>query len=438
MNSVKGLFFSLCVLIVSSFCVSGNTAELPKPVTAKSQSESTGWQATPENMEQLYNRVWTTVRNSYHDSSSLSDWASWKERYKGKLRTKSDLDGAIKAMLASLKDPYTRYASAEDRKRQDSLTQANQSELGVTLKLRDDGSYVVDYVQYGSPAYCADLRREDQLLSINGRALKGLMPAVVDALMLGKTDDELALTVLCSGSGQEEKLKVKLAATPGPVLKGRWKGDDVAYIRLPNFNDGEIQQKMIGMLFNMEQQVNGGIKALVLDLRGNSGGSINEAVNIAGMFLSDGKIVTLKERRKDIVEESTYAAAKQRENVHVGKSEAERKFWEKLKVIPLVVLADELSASASEILLGALKDNKRAVVVGTTTYGKGVGSNVWELENGAELLVRTIVYENPSGLCPSGVGITPNKEVQRARRSQDDEQLKEALKTAKDKIVKRP
>jgi carboxyl-terminal processing protease len=437
MKSLKRLLVGVCLLLACGFCVPGRTAELLKPQTAEKKSEPTSasWSATPDQLERLYNQVWASVRNSYHDSSALKDWASWKERYKGQLRTVDQLDAAVKDMLASLKDPYTKYSSVADRNRHDDYTNAQLAELGVLLKTEVDGSYVIDYVHYASPAYRADLRRGDQLRSINGKTLKGMTAAEVGSLMLGGIGDELAVTIFYAGI--EEKLKVKLVPTPGPVLTGRWKDADVAYIRLPNFNDGEIQQKMVTMLFDMDQQVDGFIKGLILDVRGNSGGSINEAVNIAGMLLLDGNIVTIKERRKDVADVRTYAASKGLENVHVGKSEAERKFWARLKTVPLVVLTDELSASASEILVGALKDNKRAVIVGATTYGKGVGSSVWELENGAELMVRTIVYETPSGLCPSGVGITPDKEVLRVRHSQDDAQLKEALKTIKVQIAKR-
>jgi carboxyl-terminal processing protease len=297
------------------------------------------------------------------------------------------VEAALKGMLEEL-DPYSNYISPEDLARFNQ--QVEQEFGGIGIQVTIDPStrrLTVTSPLPGTPAYKAGVRAGDTIMEINGKTTEKM--TIDDAVKIrkGKPGDEVSLGVLHAGGSMVEQLKMERAIIHVPTVQGdTYKSDDtwnfmldpekkIGYVRLSAFSRNTARE-LKEALNDLTSQ---GMKGLILDLRYNPGGLLNIAIEIADMFLEEGKIVSTKGRNTE--ERVAYA---RKPGTYSG--------------FPIAVLVNRYSASASEIVSAALQDHKRAVVVGERTWGKGSVQNVIELESGKSALkLTTASYHRPSG-----------------------------------------
>lgn len=300
-----------------------------------------------------------------------------RERYYGESPTATRLTyTAIKGMLNSLDDPYTRFLDPQDYAE---LRQDNSGEFeGIGAQLEGvptkEGYVRISRPLPGGPAAKAGVKRGDMISKIDGTSVVGLTVDQAVKKIRGKADTTVRLTLV--RPGQKEPVEVAIVRKPVEfeVVESRMEEGKIGYISLAQFNE-LADRKIAAAIKDLEAK---GMKGLVLDLRGNPGGLLDAAIDIGSRFIPPGKNVVV------IVEAGGDKDAR-RTNAHNylgGK-------W------PLVVLVNRTSASASEIVAGAIKDNKAGTILGTTTFGKGLVQTVVPLDDGSACMITTAKYLTP-------------------------------------------
>lgn len=319
--------------------------------------------------------------------------------------------GAIRGMADSIGDPYTFYYTPEEMQRTNENNSGNYRGIGVLLQNTDEGMIRVIRVYSDSPAEAGGLREGDLIVGVDGEEVSGADGhSYSDAVnrMRGEDGTQVTLTVLRG----EEQLDLTLTRGEVVIDYARWQMLDgnIGYIGITQFtgNAAEIFGEAIDAFTQRE------IRGLVIDLRNNPGGFLDQVVSIADRLLPKGLIVYVKE--KDGTRQDYYSD-------------------EECLDVPIAVLVNENSASASEILALAIQAFERGVVVGTNTYGKGIVQSLKVYpEDGAGLQLTTSSYYDMLDRCPQGVGVTPDVQVEMDAQSipaqpdpQADPQLEAAL-----------
>ncbi len=301
------------------------------------------------------------------------------------------VNDGLGAMVASLHDPYSHYFSPSDYRSFMSQSNPHLSGVGIDVDLDPRGLRVVD-VFPGSPAARAGIQPGDVIVAVGSTPLASRSRGFGSSLIKGPAGTRVTLAVL--RAGRRLVVPITRANIVVPVATGKivvFHHLKIGYLTFTSFTDGsgdELRQRV-------RQVLNGGAQALVLDLRENGGGLLTEAVNVASIFLPDGTIVSTDGRN-------------QPRQVYMAKGDAIA------PRIPMVVLVDRGTASAAEIVTGALQDRGRAKVVGTRTYGKGVFQEIEALPNGGALDITVGEYFTPNGTnlggggVREGAGIRPN------------------------------
>ncbi|HEX2051748.1 MAG TPA: S41 family peptidase [Actinomycetota bacterium] len=303
--------------------------------------------------------------------------------------TRELVRGAIRGMVDVLKksgdDPYALFYSPRGYQSFRQLTTGEFSGIGVWLKPTEE-RLEIDLVLPRTPALDAGLQRGDVIRTIDGEPAGGMTIDEAVARIKGPEGTEVDLGV--ERDGEMLRFTITRATIDLPNLKARVTERDLGYIRLFGFARGAGDQ----VRKEVARLVDEGMRGIVLDLRDNGGGLFTEAIEVASVFIEKGEVVTYRERAADDVE-----------------YEAEGDAYHD---IPLVVLVNEGTASASEIVAGALQDRDRGIVVGTTTYGKGSVQEVVELPDRSALKLTTAAYLTPDGHDIDGKGIEPDVEVE--------------------------
>ncbi len=347
--------------------------------------------------QKFLTNVWQIVNRSYVDESfNNQNWYKVRRQFVNrKFNSREDTYTAIRAMLATLDDPFTRFLEPDKFK---SMQTSNAGELtGVGLQIAVDESdervTVIAPIE-GSPADLAGVRSRDRIVAIDNISTKGLTLDECATRMRGAIGSEVKLTLeRPTANGKDfEKIAVSLkrdriAVTPIIAKLNQEEDHKVGYIRLNQFN-GNAATDMAKAIKNLEQS---GADRYVLDLRGNPGGLLDAGIQIARMWIPEGTVVYTVDRHG--IQESFGATD------------------EALTTDPLIVLTDGGTASASEVLAGALQDNARAQLVGTKTFGKGLIQSLYELEDGSGLAVTIAKYETPNHHNIHKRGIIPDVEV---------------------------
>ena len=295
--------------------------------------------------------------------------------------------GAVKGMIRTLQskdDPYALFYSPSGYESFQDLTSGHFSGIGVWLK-KERGRLEVGSVLPSTPAMEAGLRRGDVLLSINGEAAGDMTVEQAVALIKGRPGTQVALAVGRDGAPIE--FAITRRSLEWPNLVAKVSGENLGYIRVLGFARGAGRQ----LASEVGDLVARGVDGIVLDLRDNGGGLFSEGIDVASVFLEDGKIVS-------------YKARSQPWQVYRASGEA-------FENVPLVVLVNSGTASASEIVAGALQDRDRAILVGERTYGKGSVQDIIPLSDASALKLTTGSYFTPSGRNISGKGIEPDVRV---------------------------
>ncbi|MBO4311836.1 MAG: S41 family peptidase [Desulfovibrionaceae bacterium] len=301
--------------------------------------------------------------------------------------TKDLVDGALKGMLQSL-DPHSTILSKEEYK---SMQETTSGEFfGVGIEITQDNSQITVVTPIeDTPAYKAGLKPGDHILSINGESTMGMSLQDAVTRIRGPKGTEVELSILHKEAKAPETVRMKRDTIPLVSVKSRRLEDGFYWIRLTRFSD-RTTQELLDALAKARSECKGNIKGLVLDMRFNPGGLLDQAVSVSDVFLRDGLIVSMRGRTESISRE--FKASAQPTDVSA----------------PLVVLVNSGSASASEIVAGALGDRRRALIVGEPTFGKGSVQNVMPLADGTGLKLTIALYYTPSGRSIQAEGITPD------------------------------
>ena len=320
-------------------------------------------------------------------------------------------DASLKGIVESLDDPYSHYLTPPEAKQLDESVSGEFEGVGMNVE-EDKRGLKVLRVFDGSPAEHARIRRGDFILGVNGRSLAGVNSDVATSRIKGPAGTAVTLRVFTPGQDRDRTVKVKRERIEIPVARGRVverDGRKLGVVELLSFSSGAhgLARRQIDRVLRQ------GAEAIVFDLRGNGGGLLSEAVLVSSIFIEDGEIVSVRGRSRP---ERTQDA---QGDAIDGK-------------IPVVTLVDGGSASASEIVTGALRDRKRAKVVGTRTFGKGLVQEIQRLSNGGVLDLTVANYYLPGGETISTKGLRPQ-----VRAVDDpDTDRDEALPVALDELVR--
>ncbi|HXD59205.1 MAG TPA: S41 family peptidase [Thermoleophilaceae bacterium] len=327
---------------------------------------------------------------------------------------RSQLDNAsLKGIVESLGDRFSNYFSPSETKTFDAALNGQYEGIGITVNPTDRGLEVVG-VFVNSPAAKAGIRKGDVIVAVNGQSIKGAASRGASDKIQGKPGTSVQLSVSSPGETRPRVLTVKRAKIQQPVADGRVvtdKGDKIGVVSLATFSEGAHAK----LKEQVDKVLKQGAKGLVLDLRGNGGGLLQEGRAVASIFVPKGLIV-----RTDGPH-----SPEQKLNATGGAISPS---------IPMTVLVDGGTASAAEIVTGALRDYNRATVVGSKTFGKGVFQEIEPLSNGGALELVVGRYFLPHGENISGTGIEPQVSAKDDQKTPRDEALDSALNTVRAKI----
>ena len=338
--------------------------------------------------EKLYQKVWELIKKDYVDQTfNGQDWNIWKTRYNGKLKTLEDSHKAIETMLASLGDRYTRFLSKKDFDDEKQAINAKLTGIGIQIGLDKSQRLIVIAPIDGTPAAKAGLLPSDEITEINGNPTKGISVEEAATQIKGPVGTQVTLTIH-RGSENIKRIITRAEIPIKAIAKGHAKiiKNELAYIRLNSFISQEATKEMREALKQLSKA-----SGLIIDLRDNPGGLLTNAVEISDLFLDDGVIVSTVDR-----------------DGYIQSVKAEKEI---LTNKPIVVLVNENSASASEIFSGALKDNQRAKIVGSRTFGKGLVQGINKLDDGSGVNVTIAKYLTPAKVDINQLGIKPDIEV---------------------------
>ena len=280
---------------------------------------------------------------------------------------------AISAVLESL-DPHSAYVSPEQMQKEMEMNEGSFGGIGVEFSIVRDTVRVIS-TQKGSPAERAGLATGDAILSVGDTTALGISHSRIGELIRGKVGEEIRLGVLKEGTTTPTNITIKRAAIPIKTVDVAYTLYNIGYIRLNRFAEQTMEE------FRKAYESLGEVEGLILDLRGNGGGLLTEAIDLAGFFLPRKSLITTTSGRK----EPPYNHYSKGKGTYTDK--------------PLVILVDSSSASASELVSGALQDYDRAVVVGCQTFGKGLVQKQIILDDGSAVRITTSHYYTPSGRC---------------------------------------
>ncbi|HBB34982.1 MAG TPA: peptidase S41 [Cyanobacteria bacterium UBA8803] len=386
-------------------------------------------QDSPKN---IVDEVWQIVNREYVDHTfNQVNWQATRQQLLSKNYTsKEQAYEAIRQALEPLGDPYTRFLDPEQFQALTSQTAGELSGVGIRIGIQDETKMlmVVEPIE-NSPAFKANIKAGDQIVAIDGKSAQGMSVEEASALIRGEVGTSVTLQLSRQGKGIFD-ITLTRAQIELPSVHSSLKQEGqlrVGYISLDEFSSHAAEQMQRAIQNLNTQNVDG----YVLDLRGNPGGLLHASIEIARMWVPNGEIVHTVDRKGGQQKFSANQTA--------------------LTQLPLVVLVDGNSASASEILTGALKDNKRATVVGSRTFGKAVVQSVHSLSDGSGLAVTISRYYPPSGTDINHKGIAPDIKIDLTQEqeqrlanqpnlratSNDDPQYKQAIAVLETNVLAR-
>jgi len=374
----RGLILGTTALAVSSIAMTGIGLQV-----SKSQA------FFEDSPKEIVDEVWQVINRQYVDATfNGEDWREVRNEFLDKeYSDKEQAYEAVKEMLKRLNDPYTRFMNPEEFKSMQIDTSGELTGVGIQItKEEETQNIVVISPIEDTPAAEAGIISKDIIRKVDDKSTEGMDLNDVVSLIRGKPGTQVTLTIERDGNIQEYKLtraKIEIHPVRARVENTPNLGK-IGYIRLVQFSGNAAQEMKDAIALGEKENVNG----YILDLRSNPGGLLYSSVEIARMFIDEGRIVSTVDR--------------------VGEVDVHNANGSVLTNKPIVVLVDGGSASASEILSGALQDYDRAVVVGTQTFGKGLVQSVRGLGDGSGLAVTIAKYLTPKGRDINKEGITPD------------------------------
>jgi carboxyl-terminal processing protease len=338
-------------------------------------SFGTGWIAGSRSSPQpglgTVGQVWDIIFRDYVDKDQLDAEAL--------------AQGAIRGMVEALDDPYTAYLDATTYELSQRELEGKFEGIGAHVAAEDDKVVIIAPIA-GSPAEKAGIRAGDVILEVDGQSVAGMSLVEVVLIVQGPKGTSVTLSVLHEGDTEPEVIVIVRAEIEVPSVRFEMMGD-IAYIQITNFSE-RTAEELSPVLEDVNQQASG----IILDLRSNPGGLLNTVVAVTSFFLREGVVV-------DVVDNEGNSFAYPVEPGQIAID------------LPVVVLVNEYSASASEVLAGALQDYGRAIIAGKKTYGKGSANQMRELEDGSALYITYARWFTPKGRLIEGEGIYPDYEL---------------------------
>ena len=334
-----------------------------------------------------------------------------KQEYVNEVDQAEAMDAAINGLLQSL-DPYSAYMSPKSFDGMQTDTKGEFGGLGIEIGMEAGVVKVISPID-DTPAANAGIKSGDYIVRINGQQVQGKTLTEAVELMRGPIGSEIDLTIRRRNEKKALEFKIKRAVIEVKSVEAKIIGEknEIGYLRLKSFNQNSDKQ-LFKKINNFEKKNK--LTGYILDLRNNPGGLLTQAISITDFFLDDGEIVSTKGRK---ISETRRFFSKKGDGINKK---------------PLIVITNNGSASASEIVSGALKDHKRAIILGERTYGKGSVQSIIPLKNGGGLRLTISKYYLPSGESISEVGVLPDIFVEEAGKdfkinTETDNQLKYAV-----------
>ncbi|HEY9871449.1 MAG TPA: S41 family peptidase [Candidatus Obscuribacterales bacterium] len=407
----------------------------------------------------LYHTAWRVVGETFYDRGKLEDWQSWEHRYDGKLHSQQDAEKAIDEMLKSLDDPFTYFLGARATAAEIDQRRGSFVGIGITLGVKldtqgqpvtdasgqvfpavsADGYPLVKGVIEGGPAADAGLKAGDEIVAVFEVQSGKLVPLDTRAMTLATLTGKIrgpagsSVQLIVRREGKAINLTIVRAAVQIRSLTYKRLEGNLGYIKIEHFGADNMVPQLVEAVRALKDA-----RGLVVDLRNNPGGQVPNAIWGAAVFLERGHVTTMKSRESGRLVESQISLTPDKlvvvglEGTESELMKARRDVRQQTK-LPLVILVNEHSASASEMFAGALQDNGRAVVVGVKTFGKGIGQSLLPMPNGTTLHVTTLRYYTPKmrwvGDASGGLfsnGIIPDVVVPADKAADGDNQLRAA------------
>ncbi len=319
------------------------------------------------------------------------------KNYVEKVDPKSLMQGAINGMVKSL-DPHSTYLTSDMYKELQTETRGSFGGIGIEITILNDVLTVVSPI-VDTPAFIAGIKSGDQIIKIDDKSTKGMSILEAVKKLRGPENTQVKMTIMRKDLAQPKDFTITRAVIKIKSVKHKIYEGGIGYIRVSSFQE-KTSEELRKSLIEIEKDAKP-LTGIVLDLRNDPGGLLDQAVKVSDAFLKSGTIVSIKGRVKNL--ESRFAARDD------GNEPA----------CPMVVLVNEGSASASEIVAGALQDNGRAIVLGTQTFGKGSVQTVIPFEDGSAMKLTTAKYYTPKGKSIQAEGITPDVHLEYARSSEE-------------------
>jgi carboxyl-terminal processing protease len=332
-----------------------------------------GGETSPQNDFDIVEQAWEIILRDYVENDQID--------------TEALAQGAVRGMVEALGDPYTSYLDAEDYQLSLKSLEGSFEGVGAYVTIKDEQLMIIAPIA-DSPADKAGIRAGDIVLEIDGQSTTGM--SLVEAVLLvqGPEGTQVDLLVLHEGEPEPELISIIRAVIEVPSVEFEMR-EEFAYIVITNFSE-RTAEELLTVIETINQQ---GAEGIILDLRGNPGGLLETVVDVAGFFLREGVVVDVVDSKGN---HDVYS-------VRPGGITTD---------LPMVVLVDEYSASGSEVLAGALQDYGRAVIAGTTTFGKGSVDILRRLGDGSGLYITNARWLTPKGRLIEGEGIYPDYELE--------------------------
>ncbi len=368
--------------------------------------------------QSIYERAWTLINTKYVDQTNNNqDWNRWRHKYDNVMETNEDAYVAIETMISSLDDVYTRFLSPKEYNEETASIQGKLSGIGVQIGVRDGKLLIIAPIE-DTPGERAGLKAEDEILEIDGKSTKGI---TVDAAADKIRGNEGTKVTLLIKRGKEPaksytitRANIELKSVSVKLPEKVTLAPNIGYIRLSSFISRNATSEFKDALNKNKDK-----DALIIDLRSNPGGLLTNALYIAD-FLLDSKVIVSTVDRDGYKE-----TQKATETILTDK--------------PIAVLINGGSASASEILSGALKDNKRAIIIGKKSFGKGLVQEINKMPDGAAMHITIQKYLTPNGTDINKKGIEPDISVDftlEDAKNERDPQITKANEVLLEQIAK--
>lgn len=358
----------------------------------------------------IYLQVLDAVKNDYVDKNTDNT----KLMY-----------GSIRGLLDSLDDPYSRFLEPTSYKEMKIRLSGSYSGIGIYIGIKEKQLMVISPIR-DTPAWKAGLKPKDKIVALDGKQTKDMALDEAVSMIRGPRGSLVTLSILRGSSKESKDYKIAREKIVIKSVETEMLSGNIGYIKLNTFENENAAQDMEKSLNDMKSK---SVKGIILDVRNNGGGLLQNAIEIGSMFMKDGVIVYTidREGKKETI------------------SSTGNLVWDR----PVVMLINESSASASEILAGALHDNRKATLVGTNSFGKACVQNVKQLEDGSAILLTIARYLTPNGTDITKKGIAPDYVVEistaeaeavlatedKATDEQKDPQLRKAIDVLKELVV---